>query len=285
MTAKKTFTLVTALTICSFAAAGKYAAVVNGRKITKSHIEKMMWTAYGQASVQNAINEELMLEKAQILNITADKKEVEKQYGEIKSQYGSDKEFEKTLKEKYLTPKGLKEQIKKHQIKSKLTANLKRINITDADAENFFEKNKEAFAKPASVLLKQIVVKTKAEADAIWQELKNGVKFEDIAAKKSLDLQTGKKGGEIGWVSENQLIDKIAKIVFTLKAKEYSRPIKTPNGYYILKTEEKKEKIPAKYDDKTKNMIKENLLRNEIAKETPKVIKNLRKEAKIEVYI
>ncbi len=49
------------------------------------------------------------------------------------------------------------------------------------------------------------------------------------------------RGGEIGWVKETLLSEKIVNKLKNLKKGQISNPIKYPNGYLLLKVNNKKE--------------------------------------------
>ena len=52
---------------------------------------------------------------------------------------------------------------------------------------------------------------------------------------------TAKFGGEIGWVSQNQLNEVFLKEIELINTNEFTKPIQTTNGYLILKLNDKKE--------------------------------------------
>ena len=52
---------------------------------------------------------------------------------------------------------------------------------------------------------------------------------------------TSKFGGEIGWVSQNQLNEVLLKEIKLINTDEFTKPIQTTNGYLILKLNGKKE--------------------------------------------
>ena len=53
---------------------------------------------------------------------------------------------------------------------------------------------------------------------------------------------SSKFGGQIGWISENQLNEMMLKEIKTLKLNQITRPIQTSSGYLILKLNNKKNK-------------------------------------------
>ncbi len=62
-----------------------------------------------------------------------------------------------------------------------------------------------------------------------------------IAATKFSISNSSERGGEIGWVKETLLSEELTKKIKSLKTGQISKPIKYPNGYLILKLNEKKE--------------------------------------------
>lgn len=52
---------------------------------------------------------------------------------------------------------------------------------------------------------------------------------------------SSKKGGEIGWVKETLLSDKLNKILVRMKQGQITKPIKYPNGYLLIKINDKKD--------------------------------------------
>ena len=62
-----------------------------------------------------------------------------------------------------------------------------------------------------------------------------------LAATKFSISNSSERGGEIGWVKETLLSEELSKKLKTLEIGQISKPIKYPNGYLILKINEKKE--------------------------------------------
>ncbi len=79
--------------------------------------------------------------------------------------------------------------------------------------------------------------------------------FNDAAAKYSIS-NSSIRGGEIGWVKETLLSKKLNNILKVKKKGEFTKPIKYPNGYLILKINQKKEmKQILSFDDELKELI------------------------------
>ncbi len=66
----------------------------------------------------------------------------------------------------------------------------------------------------------------------------NGFK---AAANRYSISSSANRGGEIGWIKETLLSDDLNKILKKLQSEMISRPLKYPNGYLLLKINEKRE--------------------------------------------
>ena len=81
--------------------------------------------------------------------------------------------------------------------------------------------------------MRHILVKTKAEADAIHSQLQSGGDFAAIAKEKSLDPGSKDQGGKLT-VTRGQTVAAFDKAAFALKTDELSQPVKTEFGYHLI---------------------------------------------------
>jgi len=82
--------------------------------------------------------------------------------------------------------------------------------------------------------------------------------FEQVAFKLS-ESQTGPKGGDLGWVSENALSKEVSLILQKMAVGDISRPIINLNSILFLKLTDKKNKIT---DVKNIDEIKNNIIKS-----------------------
>ena len=68
----------------------------------------------------------------------------------------------------------------------------------------------------------------------------NEIGFKNTAAKYSIS-DSKNFGGELGWISENQLSKGLKEILYNLKIGEFSNPINIPGGRLILMLNDRKE--------------------------------------------
>jgi peptidyl-prolyl cis-trans isomerase SurA len=101
-------------------------------------------------------------------------------------------------------------------------------------------------------------IKNKEEIKKKYKDIISNIKevgFENAASMYSF-AESSKIGGDIGWVSEASLNNKIKEIIINLKIGEISSPIILPNGVLILKVKNKRNaKIQINYKNELKKAI------------------------------
>ena len=79
----------------------------------------------------------------------------------------------------------------------------------------------------------------KVRIDSIYQALKAGADFADMARRLSDDKASARNGGELPWITKGQTLPDFEKIVFALEVGQMSEPVLTQAGYHIIKLNEK----------------------------------------------
>jgi parvulin-like peptidyl-prolyl isomerase len=100
----------------------------------------------------------------------------------------------------------------------------------------------------------------KAKAMDVFNRIKKGELFSDMARKYSEDEATAINGGIVGLLTYTRSNDPIRNASFSMKAGEISEPIKNTIGYNIIKVEEirQKERLPFdKVRDEIRNQLKQ----------------------------
>lgn len=83
----------------------------------------------------------------------------------------------------------------------------------------------------------------------------NNNSFKTAASKFSVS-NSSNKGGEIGWVKETVLSDELNKILKKMQINEISKPIRHPNGFLLIKINNKRElKQNLNFDEELKDLI------------------------------
>ena len=71
-------------------------------------------------------------------------------------------------------------------------------------------------------------------ADSIYNVLKGGADFAEVARKCSDDKVSAARGGDINWVQKGQTYKEYEEKIFSMKKGELSKPFVSPAGYHIV---------------------------------------------------
>src|SRR4029079_2175125 len=165
--------------------------------------------AFALQSLNELVAEELILEKGKEIKTEVPDADVansvDQQYKSIRSRFGTDAEFRAELaKAGYGTPEEYKrfltDGIKRNEMITRTTKKLREdgklvsANVTDAEVQEAFERNKSALPKrQASVTWRQIIISPKpslvekerarAHAESLLASIKKGADFELLAKR------------------------------------------------------------------------------------------------------
>ena len=157
----------------------------------------------------------------------------------------------------------LLKKIKKKEISSK-------INISGFEIDSQLRKN--AVLNPDVYNISHILIQNPSDATPtqteanyaksmeVYKILLSKKSFEEVAKQYSND-STAESGGNIGWKKEADLPQLFNDQIATINVGEITKPFKSPNGFHILKINEKKGMV------KKKVLIKQTKLRHIIIKQ------------------
>ena len=77
--------------------------------------------------------------------------------------------------------------------------------------------------------------KAKYRADSLYQVLRKGGNFAELAKKYSDDKGSAVKGGDISWITRGQTVKAFEDACFSMKVGEMSKPVLSEFGYHIIK--------------------------------------------------
>jgi parvulin-like peptidyl-prolyl isomerase len=180
------------------------------------------------AIVQQATKLGIKVSDAQVN--TSLKQTITQQYG------GSQKKFQAELAKEHLTEAQAKELIRGRLIdQAAYSALIKTIVVSPSEIKDYYNAHKSSYQIGLSREVSQILVKTKAQADSIYQQLKAGGNFAKLAKKYSTDTTTKNVGGKLGAMQKNALVKPFADVLFSnLKTGTFSKPVHTTFGWHIM---------------------------------------------------
>jgi peptidyl-prolyl cis-trans isomerase C len=159
------------------------------------------------------------------------------------------------------------------------------VTVKNEEVEGILKKNPNLVPREM-LTLKEILVKTEKEAEEIYQALKNGAEFSKIASEKSIS-GSKTRGGLTGVISRGQLPPPIETLVFNLKEGEFSKPIKTDEGFQIFFLVNRKERPPEQikmFEEKIREKVFQLEKNNKIEAIIEKKVEDLKQQIKGEIY-
>jgi parvulin-like peptidyl-prolyl isomerase len=94
-----------------------------------------------------------------------------------------------------------------------------------------------------------ILVETEEQANEIYQMLKDGADFAELARERSIDPTAKDNGGDLGFFGWGKMVPEFQEVAFKMKEGEISRPVKTTYGYHIIKFIERREVEQQPYEE------------------------------------
>lgn len=292
----------------------KVVAQVNGENISGDVISRELKKAAQQykkrgmplnadqekAAAKKLIDDEigrtLLVLKAKESGISITREMMDERIKKVKAKFRSDAIFEHKLADMGMTLDQYKaeletdlymDQIINKDIESK-------IQISENEALDYYEKNKTKFTSPEKVRASIILLKfnpTKGKAgeqkilkkfESILEQLRNGTDFSALAKKYSQD-SLASKGGDLGYFTRKQMLPAFSDRAFKMKKGEISNIFRTGHGFHVLKVTDKKSAGTSPFENEKEN-IKSLLIKKKSSVATKEYIETLKKQAKIKNY-
>jgi peptidyl-prolyl cis-trans isomerase C len=137
----------------------------------------------------------------------------------------------------------------------------KKNPVTESDIRAEYDRQAALSKEPQNSKqyeVSQIQLATEAEATEIIQQINKGAKFETLAKDKSLEKISGAQGGVVGWVLPAQLAPPINILIVNLdKGKVTQTPIRTNNGWHVIRVDDVRPFVIAPFDQVRNNIAQE----------------------------
>jgi peptidyl-prolyl cis-trans isomerase SurA len=274
------------------------------------------WNQGQKEILRDLIDQQLLLEKGKELGITGETETV-KRLNEMRRQMGlaSMEELEEAAKKQGVAFEDFKEQIRIGVVTQQVIGQEvgSRIRITDEEVQQFYKQHEKDLEGPEEVNLSEIMISThppkpaaengqtganeqekpapedpatvaeaEKKADAAEQVLKEGkISFEDLA-KKISQGPTAAQGGPLGAFKRGELAKELEAATFSLKAGEFTKPIRTRQGFLILKVNSHRSAgVPPLKE--VENKIKEAIYSQKLEPAARAYLTKLREQAYIDV--
>ena len=199
--------------------------------------------------LRNLIDQQLWLSKGKDLGITGEA-ELVSRLNDIRKQYNlaSLEDLEKAARDQGVSYEDFKANIRNQIVTQEVMRQEvgRRINVTPGEVERYFDAHKQDYAQQESIKLSEILVATpqsddpqkvaeaQTKANDLETKLRGGADFAQLA-RSSSDGTTASEGGDLGTYKRGQLNSVFEDATFPLKVGEATQPIRTKQGFVILK--------------------------------------------------
>jgi parvulin-like peptidyl-prolyl isomerase len=247
--------------------------------------------------LRDQVDQLLLVSKAKDLNLTVDT-DVTKRVMEIQQTskiVDPDKFHEWVREQSGMTFEDFKLQLKNQLLTQRVIGQeiQRNIAIPEAEKKKYYEEHKSEFQREEEVYLRQIFVSTEGKsadqaaaaekkAKQLVDRARKGEKFGELARDNSDDPETAKNFGELPPYKRGQLRKEIDNIVFSQKKGYVTDPIRVPNGFIILRVEERFEKGQAPFED-VEEMISERLAGPQMQPKLRAYLTRLRQDAFLQI--
>ncbi|MBI1400373.1 peptidylprolyl isomerase [Hyphomonas sp.] len=204
----------------------------------------------GQA-LEQLIDERLQLDRVAEFEVEVDRREIDAELASMASEGGLGADgLRQQLLSAGVNPVSLEEQIRAEIAWNRLMSGLygSRIRVSDSQVDDQLERLRTASKKTqyrvSEIFLYAPDEETRAEAlkaaDSIVQQLQNGADFR-VAAQRISSAPTAATGGDMGWVTADDLAPGLSEAVAGATVPALLPPIAVETGVYILTVSAKRE--------------------------------------------
>ena len=227
------------------------------------------WPEAQKDLLRDLIDRQLLLEKGKELGITGETETI-KRLNQMRQQMGlaTMEDLENEAKKQGISFEDFKEQIRVGAVTEQVIGQEvgSKIHITSEEVQQFYKDHQKELEGPEAVSLSEILFSTQPKqkpdenakdkqdqqppqedpavlqaaekkAQDAEQQLKNGADFAELAKKVS-DAETASQGGVLGTFKRGELAKELEDKTFALKSGQVTEPIRTRQGFIILKVDD-----------------------------------------------
>jgi len=153
------------------------------------------------------------------------------------------------------------------------------MEVSDEEIEQYFTDHIDEFRRPASAVLRMVLLDTGSEARSVRAELaRDPERFSEIAETRSL----APDGGRPQALVEETLPEAIRAAVAGLQEGELSQVVEDPQGFFIIRLEQRRpEHVPD--PEEVRDQIALTLMREKSEQRYTEYLEGLRRRTKVEI--
>lgn len=259
-----------------------YVAKVDGEKILQTELDEALRDQYGAAVLDTLITNKIVELEAKKQNITVTDEDIQAEYDELVESYGGEDAIKAVYEANGLTEEAVKENIRTYQLTKNVIA--ASLDITDEEIEQYFEDNKDLYGQEEQVVASHILLEDEETAKEVLAKVKAGEDFAELAKEYSTDTSTNEDGGDLGYISRNEMDEAFEEAAFALEKGAVSEVVQTAEGYHIIKVTNKVPAEEAVFED-VKEEVYADLLESRVSEEYATWVAEKQEEYDIETKL
>lgn len=265
-----------ALALLASTACGGYlktgALVVNGVGISRADVDKRVTEQLAQQGggaavrdeaargvILSLIQQEIVRQEAAKRKIVIPPAKIDAEIDRIKSQIGSQEEFDSQLKKAGLTLRTLRDRLRESLTVDQLRLTLSPA-VTDAQLLEVYTRSPEQFAQ---VRVRHILFRVnpaapaaaEAKAKKVAAQIKAGASFTALARAQSEDPASAARGGDLGFIARGQQPPEFEQAAFSAKIGAVVGPIRSQLGFDLLRVDAKRVQPFAEVKDQLRQQL------------------------------
>jgi len=181
------------------------------------------------------VEEMIILRRAEELGLHVTDQELNQAIDNMSEGY-EEKGFENVFMKRAISFETWKKRLKMQLLVEKVIRKdlAEKINVTPEEISDHCDKYSEQQSHGTQVRVRHILLSTKKQAEQVLTRIKEGGEFAALARLYSTAPESN-KGGDMGYVSREELPEALEKAIFSLQLNKVSPVTKTPYGYHIFK--------------------------------------------------
>ncbi|WP_100406537.1 peptidylprolyl isomerase [Bacillus solitudinis] len=210
--------------------------VIDGTEITESEFVELLKERYGEPTLKELIQRQLVLEAKESVELPQE--EIDKELEALRTQFSleTDEELLNILETEYNIQVDSIEQFANEyiippMIIEKLT--MQGIEVTEEDKQAHFKENEEVYS--TQVEASHILVEDEETARDILEQINAGEDFAKLAEEHSTDPGSAMNGGSLGFFGKGKMLPEFEEVAFSLEVGKVSDLVETSYGYHIIK--------------------------------------------------
>lgn len=184
------------------------------------------------------IDEELIRLEAARRAIEISEDDLQQRVDELHGDY-TPEEFAEIVERSGQNKVRWRQQLRLSLLRERLLGELMKnhLPLTSQEISQYFQTHQEDYQRPEQFLARQMLLKSKAEAENIRQRLLAGEDFASLARQYSLSPDRD-QGGSLGLVARGELPPEFEQVIFALKPGDISAVVHSSYGIHLFMVEQ-----------------------------------------------